>query len=507
MTLIAPRPGPLGALARILLTLAGVIAADPATADAEAGADLAGIDLAGIDAWVEARMVDERIPGAAVVVVRGGQVVHLRGYGAADASGRPVDGQTPFLIGSVSKSFTALAVARLAEQGLVELDRPVQAYLPWFRTADRESSARITLRQLLTHTSGFSTLDGNRHRLAMSIAGDALQQRVRRLAGARPVAPPGERFEYSNANYQTLGALIEAVAGQTYEEHLVAQVLRPLGMQGDVASTPTRTPADLAAGHRYWFGRPVATHPREADRQIGPQGLVVASAEDMGRYLLFNLGHGPDGVLSPEGLAAMHEPGEFRYGMGWMVGERHGTRYVGHGGQNPGFFAFVLFSPARDEGVAVLTNAADLIGRRGAEGIGLGVIDLLAGQAPALRPASPIPRIVLVGTTALVLLVLASIALTRRRLGQWRRGERAPPVGRAARLLRVLPQLAVFGAAAWVLLVKLWTGFGATLGAGLLFAPDLAWLCLVAGVLVASWGLLRAVLLLRAFAAYDALPK
>jgi len=458
-------------------------------------------DPAAIDRWVETRMQEERIPGVALAIVRGGEVTYLRGYGLADANDRPVTPRTPFPLGSVSKSFTGLAVAQLAEAGALDLDAPVRDPLPWFRAADAEQSAAITVRHLLTHASGFSTLDGNRHRIPASTADDALERRTRLLQGARLASAPGTRHEYSNANYQTLGALIEAVAGRPYEDYVAERIFQPLGMSAGFASTPARLPGDTAVGHRYWFGWPVAAPFLEFDRQLVAQALVVASAEDMARYLRFNLGHGVDtgAVLSRAGIDAMHDPGAFGYGFGWMVRERHGVRYIGHGGQNPGYFAFVMFSPDRDEGVAVLANAADLVGRRGAEGIAVGVVDLLAGVEPRVGPASPVGRIVMAAAVALLLLVLASMGLTRRRLRQWRHGERAMPTGRASRLLRLLPSLGCFGAAAYFFLVFVWRSFGATLYAGLQFAPDVAWLSLLAGGLALAWAPVRAALLSRAF--------
>lgn len=455
-----------------------------------------------IDRWVEARMQEERIPGVALAVVRGGEVTYLRGYGVADANGRPVTPRTPFPIGSVSKSFSGLAVAQLAEAGALDLDASVRDHLPWFRAADAETSGAITVRHLLTHTSGFSTLDGNRHRIPASTADDALERRARLLQGARLAAAPGTRHAYSNANYQTLGALIEAVAGRPYEDYVAERIFQPLGMSAGFASTPDRLPGDTAVGHRYWFGRPLAARFLEFDRQLVSQGLVVASAEDMARYVLFNLGHAAEsgeGVLSRAGIDAMHDPGAFDYGFGWMVRERGGTRYVGHGGQNPGYFAFVMFAPGRDEGVAVLTNAAEPLGRQGAEGIALGVMDLLAGSEPRVGPGNAVSRIVMAAAAAVLLLALASMVLTRRRLRQWRQGERAMPGGRASRLLRVVPSLAFFGAAAWFFLVFVWQSFGATLYAGLLFAPDVAWLSLLAGGLAIAWAVMRAALLSRAF--------
>jgi CubicO group peptidase (beta-lactamase class C family) len=108
--------------------------------------------------------IDAYIPGMALGIVWDGQIAHLQGFGVADSSGRAVTPQTPFYLGSVTKSFTALAVMQLVEAGKIDLDAPVQEYLPWFELADKEAAAKITVRNLLNHTTGISTIDGDRDR-------------------------------------------------------------------------------------------------------------------------------------------------------------------------------------------------------------------------------------------------------------------------------------------------------------------------------------------------------
>jgi len=107
-----------------------------------------------IDEYITARLRSAHIPCVALAIVKGDQIVYLKGYGRADQSGRPVTPQTPFIIGSITKPFTALAVMQLVETGKVELDAPVQRYLPWFHTADPKASAQITVRMLIDQTSG-----------------------------------------------------------------------------------------------------------------------------------------------------------------------------------------------------------------------------------------------------------------------------------------------------------------------------------------------------------------
>ncbi len=115
-----------------------------------------------IDRYIENRMKTYKIPGIALGIVNDDSIVYLKGYGIADDNGRIVTPQTPFLLASVTKSFTALGIMQLVEEGKIDLDAPVQKYLPWFRVADVKASSKITVRHLLNQTSGFSTLDGRK---------------------------------------------------------------------------------------------------------------------------------------------------------------------------------------------------------------------------------------------------------------------------------------------------------------------------------------------------------
>src|SRR5690606_22440990 len=130
----------------------------------------------------------------AVAVVRDGQIVHLAGYGVANNAGDPMTSQTPFLLASLSKSMTSVAVMQLVEQGLVELDAPIQQYLPWFMP-----DAPITVRQLLNQTSGLDELEGYVRNLDPG-GPDGLARSIRKLAMSDLNRPPGTAFEYSNSN-------------------------------------------------------------------------------------------------------------------------------------------------------------------------------------------------------------------------------------------------------------------------------------------------------------------
>jgi CubicO group peptidase (beta-lactamase class C family) len=143
------------------------------------------VDEDSVDAYIRTGMHTAQIPGLALGVVHGDHVAYLKGYGIAGPDGRPVTSQTPFVLGSTSKSFTALAVMQLVEAGRIDLDAPVTRYLPWFRTHNAAESAQITVRHLLHHTSGLQTYEGREGLWDNDQSRVALENGIRELSAAR----------------------------------------------------------------------------------------------------------------------------------------------------------------------------------------------------------------------------------------------------------------------------------------------------------------------------------
>jgi len=221
----------------------------------------ASTEFVPIDNYVSARLHDLRIPGAALGIVKDGEVVHLQTFGSASKDEGAVTVTTPFKIGSMSKSFTALAVMQLVEAGKIQLDAPVQQYLPEFRVADPEASKRITVRHLLNQVSGIPTSAGMNYVFRTDTGEDALEREVARSKNVKLTHEPGTTFQYSNRNYTTLGLLIKVVSGQSYEDYVQAHVLQPLGMQQSF--TPPRRCQEPRSRHRS----PVLVQPAGARRR------------------------------------------------------------------------------------------------------------------------------------------------------------------------------------------------------------------------------------------------
>jgi CubicO group peptidase (beta-lactamase class C family) len=158
-----------------------------------------------IDTYIEGQMHRLKMPGISLAIVEGDQILHLRGFGQARPGGEAPTPQTPFLIGSLTKSFTALAVMQLVEAGKIDPDVPIQSYLPWFRVADPQASAQITVRHLLSQTSGLPTLSGEIQLADFDTGPGAAERQARALSTRVLTRPVGSAFEYSNSNYNLLG--------------------------------------------------------------------------------------------------------------------------------------------------------------------------------------------------------------------------------------------------------------------------------------------------------------
>ena len=408
-----------------------------------------------IDGFVQAQMARHRIPGLALAITQGHEVVHMAGFGSA-GEGRSVTPQTPFRIASVSKPFTALAVMQLVEQGRVELDAPVQTYIPWFEVADGEASQTITVRHLLNQTSGLS--EGTYFR--DHAPGTGLEEAVRDLRHAEPVAPPGTAFHYFNQNYTTLGILVEMVSGQAYGDYAREHILGPLEMDGSAATLEGIAQLDLAQGHGILFGFPV---PREQviSPHMMPSGGLVSTAEDMAHFLIAQNNGGVYGgtrLLPAEGVAQMHRPntpgapkGE-GYGMGWIAERRNGTDILRHDGSLDNFRAFAWLLPEQDYGLAVLINQNGFVPAILAySDIPGGITDLLTGIEP--EPGLSMRTFYWILTAAIVVVAGLDLRWWLVALPRWRRhaGTRSVPrltggiagsLGRAA-VFYALPPLAL----------------------------------------------------------------
>jgi len=371
--------------------------------------------------WV---LHDLNLPGLAVGIVQNGSIIFLKGFGKARPD-RNVTDETPFVIGSLSKSFTAVALLQLREAGKINLDAPVQSYLPWFRVSDDlYASVQITTRHLLTHTSGLSRFAGRE--LLGQTKNVGREQRVRELKNSRLVHPVGTVSEYSNCNYLVAGLLIEAVSGTFYENYLYEHILRPLNMRYHTfLSEQSALYEGMATGYRWWFGLPVPAHVPFI-RDALPAAFIVSSVHDMVRWLLFHLSEGTvDAVslLSPEGMKELHRPqvaadAHSTYALGWRVEQIEDEFILRHGGETANFLSEMVVIPGQQLGVVVLMNCNNVaVARMCNIRIATGLARLLLELEPPRSKLSLRMFYTLVDSLVLVLTgiqLLSFIKLVRR---------------------------------------------------------------------------------------------
>ncbi len=456
----------------LLCALVSCLLAAPRAARAETP------DALAIEAYVRGEMAAIGVPGCALALVHGDDVVFASGIGVADVrTGERVTARTPFLIASNTKSFTALAVAQLAEDDLLDLDDPVQRHLPEFTLADEGGAAPITLRHLLNHTSGLSRQVG-----LVGMYDDLNPAgHVAALAHTRPERAAGERYEYSNANYRVLDAVIERVSGVTYAEHLQARVFAPLDMVDGRASEAQARQAGLSAGHRLWFGEP-----RAELLPIISEPVLALSARDHAHALILHTNSGVYGglrVVSEASLGALHTPPQgSKYAMGWKQSEVDGVPILRHSGAAANFRAEMFLVPERRLGGALLCNAYHHLTHEDYLRIARGFASMaLGGGAPQVEEPGFQERlqgIVLVASIPLLgsLLKLLWTPWWRRRM------TRRVSAGEGwfkLLLLPILGELALLVGVLWALPIAIGTPLAVLID----FVPDLSRLIIAALVL------------------------
>lgn len=477
------------ALATALL-LSAVLLPGGAAAASTTAASVRTDESGRIDAWVKDRMAARGLPGTAVAVVRDGEVVHLAGYGAADAAGRAVTPDTPFILGSTSKPFTAVVVGQLVEEGLLSWGEPVWSHLSELVDEAPEGFERTTVEQLLTHTGGLSMFAGTAGTVKIHDGADALDRRVVELLSEPLAAEPGESFDYSNAGFMLLAAVVEQVTGRSFADELRDRVFDPLEMTGSFATADDSRAAGMATGHQQWFGRwrPVELPYDEAGVAMG---YIASTAADLTKFMQAHLQGHPaipataaeivGATVTPTGWTTTLDAG---YGHGWFVDEIAGTPVISHPGSLGHFTGHVLLAPDAGLGVAVVTNASSfLAGHEAQYDIGLGLIHTLLEQEPAFAEPSVLMQWVVPVAAWLVVALLIG-AFVRYLVRLRAQGLRVMTAGGPRGWMRVL----LPGAA---LLAIGGTLFVAPLGLARHFYPDGGWATTLAAWTLVISGALR----------------
>jgi CubicO group peptidase (beta-lactamase class C family) len=368
-----------------------------------------------IDKLVADFMARAHVPGAAWGIVIDGELAHLGIAGHRDlATKAPVDRDTVFRIASMTKSFTAMAVLKLRDEGKLSLDDPAERYVPELRTLryPTSDSPRITVRHLMSHAAGFP--EDNPWGDQQLAATDAEMSRM--LQQGIPFSnPPGVAYEYSNFGFAILGRIVANVSGKPYREYVADAILRPLGMTATTLE-PAAVPRDRIAHGYRWEDEQWKEEPPLADGAFGAMGGMLTSVPDLSRYVGALLAAWPprDGAeAGPVRRASLREmqqiwrsrpatvgrdaagavqlnAGGYGYGLGISQTCTY-AHVVAHGGGLPGFGSLMRWMPDYGVGIIAFGNVT----YTGWGGVANNAFDLLAGTG-GLQARQPQPSAALV---------------------------------------------------------------------------------------------------------------
>ena len=354
--------------------------------------------LQGIDDLAAKAMGEWKVPGLALGIVKDGKLIYAKGYGFRDVEHKlPVNTDTLFAIGSISKSFTSLAFAMLNDEGKVDWDKPVRTYLPEFQLFDPVAGERATPRDLFAHRSGLP-----RHDIVWYSSDFSRPDMVSRLRYLKPTKDFRSAYQYNNLTIMTMGYLEGKLTGLGWEGTIRDKIFSPLGMTHSDLSVNDIEKTDNHALPYELKKEAVRQVPFHNIDAIGPAGSINSSIADMSHYLTFQLGDGKyEGkqLVSESNLRLMHsaqtsmpalpppfsfpELGNFSYGLTWVVTAYRGHNLVWHNGGIDGFYALLSMLPDDHMGVVILTN---MPGQFAPEILAYNVYDRLLGldQVPWL---------------------------------------------------------------------------------------------------------------------------
>ncbi|MEM7586286.1 MAG: serine hydrolase [Acidobacteriota bacterium] len=354
------------ALTAVLFIVCPLASATDDLAQAPAVADA----IALLELWTEEQRAYQALPGLAIGVVHDQDLIWARGFGVRDLESlEPVTPDTVFRVGSVTKVFTATAILQLRDRGLLRLDDPVAQHLPWFSIhSDFEGEPEITVRHLLTHSSGLPREAAFPYWTTHEFPTREELQAV--VPGQSTIFPPASRYKYSNLGIALLGEIVTEVSGTPWADFLRDHITTPLGM--------ARSSADPDDALRRLMTTAYLRRAGDGNRRIAeyydtgalaPAANMVSTVNDLARFaaLQFSAGTRAEDaqILRASTLREMHRPHWMKAdwsggrGLGYSVSRRKGTTLVSHGGWVAGHRTHFLLAPSEKIAVIVMTNADD----------------------------------------------------------------------------------------------------------------------------------------------------
>ncbi|MFA5595121.1 MAG: serine hydrolase [Trueperaceae bacterium] len=338
-------------------------------------------DLSGLTDYVSAAMPTWSSPGVALAVLKGSEVLYQGVFGQRDvAAGLPLTADTRFPMASVTKSFAAMSLALLVDEGKLSWDTPLREYMPEFVLKDEYATQHITARDMLSHRTGLPRHDLSAWRLDLPPA-----EFVKRLRHLEPSASFREKFQYNNLMYYSVAHLVQTLSGVKWERFVHDRIFAPLGMTAsNFAPEPPVAGMPLAQGYRVerhedGTAKELVPTPLGLHTELSPgaAGALFSTLTDLSRWLEVHVNEGASGgvqLVTPANLKQMHLPHTvipgggvnevlfgnsiFTYGLGWMIEPYKGHTLVHHGGNVEGHSLMIACVPAQQIGVVVMVNVA-----------------------------------------------------------------------------------------------------------------------------------------------------
>jgi D-alanyl-D-alanine carboxypeptidase len=310
-----------------------------------------------VDKYLKSQMQQHRIPGLTLKIIRDGKTIKTAAYGLANVElNVPTKPDTVFEFGSITKQFTAAGILTLAQEGKLSVDDKISKYLK----NTPEAWAGVTIRHLLTHTSGIKSYTGLN---GFQIWRNLTQAQFIKAIGKEPMEfQPGDSWKYCNTGFNLLGYIIENVSGKDYWDFMGERVVQPLGMTVTTSRLLSRVIPNRAAGYeqtnQVWMNR-------DSDlTEVFSAGAIASTAGDLAKW---NAALDSDRLLNADSKQQMWTPVKLndgktrKYGFGWNVDAVEGHKNIGHGGSTSGFSASIERFPDDRLAVIILTNTDEQI--------------------------------------------------------------------------------------------------------------------------------------------------
>lgn len=402
--------------------------------------------VADVDEYVTKYIKKNGLPGAAIVIVKDGEILYEKGYGH-DSKGEPLTENSKIGLASGTKPFTAFAVLQLVDEGKIKLDEPVVSYLPELNLDDPRWN-QVTVRQLLSHTSGLPNP-------TIVAPADTLKAGVERFQDWKLQSEPGEKYFYSNANYWTLAYLVEQMSGMEFNDYLTQKVFLPLEMHDSISLVNSGEMDEIGIPRGYVTLYGTAIPWTELEKMFSGSGSIFTTAHDMGKWLSMHTNEGKNehgDLLLSLGLlneSYSPQPKSKKYGLGWSLSSPGiEPSRISHSGSISTFQSQQDIVPSSGYAVAVLLNSFTTTFEHSYE-ISSGIIQLTEGENPELK--APTPKIIdlSLGGVSLVYLLLGIKGILRSK--KWTEKRKQHSALRFC--LRLLPQLIPVVGVGWLIFI------------------------------------------------------